>query len=208
MWVKLNPGIQRINLLSFYLLMFTVVTCIHFTHQFSIFLLKDPKYYGIPSSVLAEQLGTLSFYSSFITIGATPVIGIIFDTFGRTKTVVILIMLGSIATFTIPLFHDLYPWFFVTYVILGLMISTVHAPFIADYIQKDSMGLATSYSETSSHLGQLMASYVLLEISEYVQQLQYLYFAVAIFTFLAGCFLFFGLHDVIKPNKSTKKPKI
>lgn len=100
-----------------------------------IFILKDKKYYGVPSTKLAEELGTMALWGEVISIILCPFIGLVFDTFGRKLPVIISLIMISFGIAIIPLFHDVYPWFFVarTLVVTSTVVG-LDVPLLPDYV--------------------------------------------------------------------------
>ena len=74
------------------------------------------------------------------------VIGIIFDVFGRKWPCIFGIVLSGVTFFGFPMFHEVYPYFSLLYILnsIGNEIP-MNAPFLPDYIDSSSAGLASSY---------------------------------------------------------------
>ena len=100
-----------------------------------IFILKDKKFYGVPEDKLAGELGTMALWGEIISIILCPFIGLIFDTFGRKLPVIISLLLTSFGIAIIPLFDEVYPWFFIarTIVVTSTVVG-LDVPLLPDYV--------------------------------------------------------------------------
>ena len=86
----------------------------HFSSQFTIVMLKDPKYYGLNIKFLAEELGNMNMYIDLTTLFFRPFLGIVIDIYGRKWPIFIAIALCGISFTVYPNLKHLYPWFFLT----------------------------------------------------------------------------------------------
>ena len=74
--------------------------------------MKDPNYYHhIDEKVLATQLGKISLYAELTILAVEPFIGVIFDTFGRKIPIIFGFFVMASAIATVPVFHEIYPWY-------------------------------------------------------------------------------------------------
>jgi MFS family permease len=124
----------------------------------------DPKYYNVDEKVIGDVIGTINVYGEVCCIFIQFFIGLIFDVFGRKVPIIMGTFLMSVATITLPYFKpNVYPWYttlFCVAKVCGMFAFT--SPLIADYIERESMGLATSYAEIFIHTADLLASTVML----------------------------------------------
>ena len=68
--------------------------------------------------------------------------GIAMDLIGRKPFVVVGLFVLAAHITTVPLFHSIYPWFFISKMLMySFMSFAMSAPFAIDYIHKDSLGL-------------------------------------------------------------------
>jgi hypothetical protein len=77
------------------------------------------------------------------------------------------------------------------------------APFSPDYVDKASMGLATSYTATMGNLGKIVGGSGMLKISEkYVSKLGTMYYIVGGSLLFFAFFFVVGLKDVTTTNEN------
>lgn len=83
--------------------------------------------------------------------------GIVIDVLGRKIPIIAGTFSMGLATAAVPLFHDVYPSFFLLRVMMSLgAIITLNIPLLPDYVQPESMGLANAYVQVA-----IPASYIL-----------------------------------------------
>ena len=68
-------------------------------------------------------------------------------------------------------------------------------PFIPDYIQHDSMGLASAYQNIFQNIGNILVSSVIPEIAAFID-IGYVYYGISILFFFTIIFMFFSIKDV------------
>ena len=104
------------------------------------FLLKDENYYGLKNDKnLGTKTGLISLYAELGCLVVEPLMGLIFDTFGRKVPIIFGFLMMAVSAATVPLGRSLYPTYLLTQ--LGLktgMIFGFTAPLFADYIKKES----------------------------------------------------------------------
>ena len=71
----------------------------------------------------------------------TPVIGYIYDIFGRRKTLFVSIIMAATLLMLVPLAPSIYPWLpMIRAGVSVCLIAPVANPFINDYVKKKSRG--------------------------------------------------------------------
>ena len=73
-------------------------------------------------------------------------LGLLFDTVGRRIPTLIGFSVSAISLFGTPWFKEVYPGFLCMRVLLGMgYVPGLNNPLLPDYLQSDSLGLATAY---------------------------------------------------------------
>jgi len=78
-------------------------------------------------------------------------------------------MIGGLSLAAVPLFTQLYPWYFILNCIrtMSAYIS-IQSPFLPDYVQKDSLGVASLYQQLIINCAFLFSSSGLYAINAHV----------------------------------------
>jgi MFS family permease len=124
-------------------------------------------------------------------------IGFAFDIFGRKVPMAIAYFCTSIGLFILPCFTRVYPWFLISRLFISLSTITVNCPFIPDYIDEKSQGLANGYFLMIVSFANILSTTVLLEVSEIVNP-TYIYIGAAIFVAIVSLLIYSQMKDVIK----------
>ena len=107
-------------------------------------------------------------------------IGFVFDIFGRRTPMAIAYFCTAIGLLILPIFNKVYPWFLISRLLISLSTITVNCPFIPDYIDEKSQGLANGYFLMIVSFANILSTTILLEVSEKVNP-TYIYIGAAIF---------------------------
>ena len=78
-------------------------------NTFLSFIVKDPRYYNVPKSDLANQLGTLTFIAEIFLIPSHILLGSLMDSVGRKWPTVIGLFISGFCMMMIPLGRSIYP---------------------------------------------------------------------------------------------------
>ena len=93
------------------------------------------------ATVSGDQTAFCEILAIILDIG----VGFIFDMVGRRIPMSIAFLLTSIGLFILPWHTKVYPWFLVSRLLICFSTITVNCPFIPDYIDEKSQGLANGY---------------------------------------------------------------
>ena len=163
MYVKLNPGITPLNLVSFYLMTFVVFICLSFILSFVTYILTDENYYAVPIDEIGSKLGQISCIAEIFVIFESLFMGPIFDKFGRKVPLVISFIVTGLAIGAIPLFKTLYPGYFILRVLISLGTTIgLNAPLLPDYVDKNSVGVAFGQVEVLITISYFLTQFGLL----------------------------------------------
>lgn len=155
-------------------------------------MLKDPDYYDIDVKVLAEEYSNLSMYTDLTILFFRPFLGLILDINGRKWPIVLSMIASGIYCVLLPNLKNLYPGLYLTKVgeHLFLMLS-MEAPLIPDYVDKDSIGLASSYTEVVMHIGTIVGGSLMLAIVVYFPSYSMMFYMWGVINVLTAILLFF-----------------
>ena len=124
--------------------------------------------------------------------------GVVVDTFGRKIPLVLAFITTGSAIAAIPMFTEIYPWFLVMRVVIGLgQVIIGNVPLMPDYVEYNSLGKASSYSEIVKNLAAIFASSGLYQLVKAVPDLSYIYYGLGAFSFFLALFMIYGIKDVI-----------
>ena len=91
-------------------------------------------------------MAQIGLWAEVIVLVQDLYIGFVLDVLGRKIPIIIGTMGMGLATAVVPLFHDVWPSFFLLRVVMSLgAIITLNIPLLPDYVQPESMGLANAY---------------------------------------------------------------
>ena len=115
----------------------------------------------------------------------------------------------AIGLLILPYFDQVYPWFLISRLFMSLIGITGNCPFIPDYIQEQSQGLANGYMMMVVHFANFLSSTVLLKVSENVDP-NYIYKGASIFITIVSALIFFQMKDVINRDerREVHSPKL
>ena len=135
--------------------------------------------------------------------------GFVFDLVGRRVPLALGYLFTAIGLLILPYFDKVYPWFLMSRLFMSLIGITGNCPFIPDYIQEQSQGLANGYMMMVVAIANILSTTVLLKLSENVDP-NYIYKGAAIFITIVSTFIFFQMKDVINRNERREKhsPKL
>jgi MFS family permease len=164
--VKLNPGISKTNIIAYWLLSFVNWTCINFIFSFITEILSNPSAYNQPTDQVPDLIGRIGMYAEICAIIQGLLMGVIIDTLGRKIPLIFGQIEAAIAIAAIPLFTQVYPWFFICRCLISLgTVIAVNMPFLPDYVDKGSIGLANSYGQVIMSSALIFSSTGLYQIS-------------------------------------------
>lgn len=195
--MKLNPGISRINLVSYFLIQFVCFACLQLVLSYISFILTDHKYYDVPEDKIGTIEGNVAYQGEAFVIVTSLVTGPLLDTVGRKIPVIIGYMVAGIAIFLIPCFTSIYPAFLIlrTLICMGTVIG-LNLPLLPDYVQKGSLGLANAYNEVVITIAFILASTGLYDINDYISDQKYVYFGFGGSIIVIALFLIYGIKDI------------
>ena len=67
-YIKLNPGISKLNLISFLLMTFVNWTCVNFIYSFITQILSNPFYYNLDKNKVPDIYGDVCMYAEVASI--------------------------------------------------------------------------------------------------------------------------------------------
>ena len=122
--------------------------------------------------------------------------GVIFDTIGRRIPLAIGIGLAGLCMALIPLFHNIYPSFFLCNVLAfaGAFVG-MNVPLALDYVEKSSLGLANLFLVILGLLGNVAGAAGMLAIPDTIDQ-QFVYYGMGLVILLVGVLCIFGVKEV------------
>lgn len=157
--VKLKPGISGLNLFSYILITFITFVQIGVLLGFVSFILEDPKYYNRSKTQTGVDMAQIGLWAEVIVLVQDLYIGFVLDVLGRKIPIVIGTLAMGMATAAIPLFHEVWPSFFLLRVVMSLgAIITLNIPLLPDYVQPESMGLANAYVQVAIPLSYILST--------------------------------------------------
>ena len=127
-------------------------------------------------------------------------VGFIFDIFGRRIPMSVAFLLTAIGLFILPWHTEVYPWFLVSRLLICFSTITVNCPFIPDYIDEKSQGLANGYFLMVVSIANIISQTVLLRLSKEVDD-RYIYLTCGVFILGVSLAIWFGMKDVIQENR-------
>ena len=206
MWVKLNPGIKGANLVAYLLGQFVTFVSLGVFIGFVTFILEDPNYYNLDKSEIGKDLGYIGFWAEGVTVIQGLYMGLVVDAFGRKIPIVLCFLVTGACFIAVPMCRSLYP----SYLIIRCLISMgtmvfINIPLVPDYVQKESMGLATAYSQFTITCAFLFSSTGLYSIDRSINDQKYIYFSVGAFIFLVDLVSIVFIKDIItqiEPNEA------
>lgn len=168
--LRLQAGISRVNVFSYYLLQFLNFIQLSWEVSFVTFILEDAKYYNLSKDETGSVISFVGMWAEIFIILQDVYMGVLIDTFGRKVPIVLGMMVSAASLACMPLFTQVYPFFFILRVLLGLGdVISFNIPLLPDYIHKDSLGLANAYFEVVIIGSQLFQTYGLLSIAKVVR---------------------------------------
>lgn len=203
--VKLNHGISRINLISYFLIQFVCYSCLQLLLSYVSFILQDPDYYHIDPKDIGTVTGNLAYKGEIFVILTSLLAGPILDTLGRKIPLIIGYLIAGTSILLIPLFKSIYPSFLIlrTLISMGTVIG-MNVPLLPDYVRKESLGLANGYNEVVVSFAFIFASTGFYSINDYVSDQKYVYFGMGAFVIAISIFLIYGIKDVKWVNNAAK----
>jgi MFS family permease len=105
----MKPDVSKFNVSTFFLIQAAWGIGLTFMNTFLSFIVKDPRYYDIPKSELAQYLGNLTFIAELFIIPSHLLLGGLMDAVGRKWPTVIGLMVSGVCIALIPLGRSIYP---------------------------------------------------------------------------------------------------
>mgnify|MGYP002632681195 CR=1 FL=1 len=105
-------------------------------------------------------------------------------------------MLTAIGLFILPFPQEVYPWFLISRLLICFSTITVNCPFIPDYIDEKSQGLANGYFLMVVSVANIISQTVLLRLSKNVED-RYIYLTSGVFILVVSVLIWFQMKDVI-----------
>ena len=165
--------------------------------------------YDQPSDQVPDLIGRIGMYAEICAIIQGLLMGVIIDTLGRKIPLIFGQVEAAVAIAAIPLFKQVYPWFFICRCLISLgTVIAVNMPFLPDYVDKGSIGLANSYGQVIMSSALIFSSTGLYQISAQISDAnqKYVYFTVGGLIGVVALYLIYGIKDVIyqesRPNES------
>ena len=211
--MELHNGISGVNLVTYALVYFVTLLALQVIYSFVVFILTDPLYYNIDKDEISSIMGTIGMYSEFFVITADLIIGVIIDIFGRKSILIIGQLVSALSIGAIPLFKEVYPWYFICRVSCGLgTIIAVNVPLLPDYVKKDSLGLANSYLAIVSVVTSVLSGTVIFKVAaDTPDEYQgWIYYGMSAVIFAVAFFMFYGIvepkiEEVIEEEEQTAR---
>ena len=106
--------------------------------------------------------------------------------------------MSGIAYIAFPQFTSVYPWFLVWKITTNIgTVLAFNAPFLPDYFDQSSTGLASSFIQVTTTLSTLVTSSFIPYINSKLDDIKWVFYAVGIATLICVIELIFGLKEVI-----------
>ena len=142
-------------------------------------------------------MGEVGAYAEIFVIISELLGGLIMDTFGRKYPLLAGQFISAIFMALVPLFHEVYPGFFICRVMIGLgTCIAVNIPLLPDYVKKESVGLANGYTMVVMQISSIFSGTVIYQIAANITDQKWIYFSMSIIIFLFSVFMIFGIKDV------------
>ena len=195
-YVQLNPGVDRLNFVTYLLIMFICYFVMSALYSYVSFILEDPKYYNLPHEDVAPTLAQIGMIRQVLLLAEDLAMGVLFDTVGRRVPLAAGIGLGGLCVALIPLFHHIYPSFFLCNVLAfaGAMFG-LNVPLAPDYVEKSSLGLANLFVVVVGVAGNVAGAAGMLAIPDTIDQ-QFVYYGMGFGIALVGVLCIFGVKEV------------
>ena len=133
------------------------------------YLLIAPNYFGYESDKASGVQSTAATVASLFSIPALILSGVIYDIVGRKRTIVGLLLLGSVSTYLMPLAGTMIsePMFIFLRTAFQLSMVCITAnPLINDYVISANRGKATAVQNSGMTLGNILAVAILFSITK------------------------------------------
>lgn len=142
-----KPGIVKANLIAIPLLllcvMFSNADCLQELYP----LLTNVEGFNLTPKEASSTLSNAASIASIVTIPMLLLSGVIYDVVGRRKTIIMLLLLGAIATYAFPVAGTLESKLFFMFLRVVFQVSMVCItanPIINDYVITENRGKATA----------------------------------------------------------------
>ena len=136
--------------------------------------------------------------SEFVTLIFQIVLGVLFDLYGRKIPLVTGMALIALSIGAIPLGKELYPWFLICRIMLGIGSAVgLNVPLLPDYVEKEYLGRAQGITQILVSCAFIFSSTGLMQIASFVEDLGSIYYVTSAVILAVTIFLFFGIKDVV-----------
>lgn len=106
--------------------------------------------------------------------------------------------MSAVAFIAFPLFTEVYPWFLVCKILTNVgTVLFLNAPFLPDYFDHGSIGLASSYVQISQTIATLVSNSGVPYINSKLNDIKWVFYGIGILTFMCAVLLVFGLKEVV-----------
>ena len=190
--VKLQFGVNKCNLLSLYLFQFILSMVL----QVQITLLSYLVYEISPGSNSGKVVGNLGFYADITVVLLDLVLGLMMDFFGRKALSLCGFIIAGTAQIVMPLCLRIYPGMLICRILIAVgLLPALNTPLVLDYVQQESLGMASAQINMISLFAQLLSTSGAIFISERIP-IRSIFYASGTVTLLSTCILLFGLKEV------------
>ena len=139
---------------------------------------------------IGSIMGAMTTYCEILGIMLDLGVGFVFDIFGRKLPMALGYFCTAIGLLMLPFFDKVYPWFLIARLLIALCSITVNCPFIPDYIEEKSQGLANGYFMMIVSFANILSTTCLLKLSESVSP-NYIYIGAAVFVAIVSFLIYF-----------------
>ncbi|CDW88597.1 UNKNOWN [Stylonychia lemnae] len=203
----MKPGIKPIHVLSYYLMIFTIIMIVQVIISFLIFILGSPEYYNVPDKQVAQTSGDCGFYAEIVVMLFDLVLGVIFDVFGRKIPTVAGLIVAGISLIITPYFSTIYPSFLIIRIFMSLgTIPALNTPLLPDYLFDQSLGLGSAYQFIVSAAAAVFSTTGLLEIKKN-EDIKWIFIGIGTYSICVGIFLIFTIKEMNQIEKSSRENK-
>ena len=208
---KVKQGVEWYNLLSLFMVPMIAACCSSYATSQMTFLLTDKRYFGIDKSLLGRTNSELNIWSQTFALVFTPFFGYLYDIAGR-RLVMIPATVGTAAI--IVLFPLVAPFFWALVLVkclLSLLVSILCVtPLMADYVEIESLGVATALVIYGSMCGELLMVVLMQATATLTHTIAYAVVATSMF-FLSTVLILMirepnlGVSDLTKARSEKEK---
>ena len=211
--VRLESGVTRSNMLTFYVAAFFSIMLFTFLPQVQTFLLTETL--GIPESETGVVSGNLAFWAEVIIIISIGVLGTLSDKIGRKPVFVLGFILIAIGLFLYPSATTVGQMlgFRLVFALGSAAATAMLATVVADYAVDADRGRASGMQGVMNGLGAMVTVLLLVRLPQIFQNSgmspvaagRAAYYVAMVLAIIAAAWLWFGLQNRTETQRQQRK---